>query len=84
MVRDVKTSKPCKIPIHITMKDGSTKESLSPCLLPNIDSIATIETKSADFFKVVLNFNQIRSFGKIQTVINIVRGQEEKLSNIKT
>lgn len=62
VVRDVKTSKPCKIPIHITMKDGSTKESLSPCLLPNIDSIATIETKSADFFKVVLNFQSNSEF----------------------
>ncbi|RCK60895.1 Negative regulator of mitosis [Candida viswanathii] len=56
VVRDVKTNKPCKIPICVTMKDGTVKESLSPCLLPDINGIATIETKSADFFKVVLDF----------------------------
>ncbi|KAL6453778.1 bimE Negative regulator of mitosis [Candida maltosa Xu316] len=57
VVRDVKSNEPCKIPIVITMKDGKVHESLSPCLLPDMNEISLIETKSLHFFKVTLDFS---------------------------
>ncbi|RLV93081.1 Negative regulator of mitosis [Spathaspora sp. JA1] len=56
IVRDVKTRKPCKIPIVVTMKDHKVEERISPCLLPNVEDILTIETKSDDHFSVKVDF----------------------------
>ncbi|KAG7664251.1 APC1 [[Candida] subhashii] len=56
VIRDVKTQKPCKVPVTITMKDNTVKEVLSPCLLPNIDDILTIETGSSDYFRIKIDF----------------------------
>ncbi|EGW34781.1 uncharacterized protein SPAPADRAFT_145237 [Spathaspora passalidarum NRRL Y-27907] len=56
IVRDVKTRKPCKIPIVITRKDYRVEERISPCLLPNIEEISTIETKSDSHFSVKVDF----------------------------
>lgn len=56
VIRDVKTQKPCKIPVVITMKDETVKQVISPCLLPNIDDIMSIETKSSDYFSIKIDF----------------------------
>ncbi|ODV80795.1 uncharacterized protein CANTADRAFT_46433 [Suhomyces tanzawaensis NRRL Y-17324] len=52
VVRDVTTNKPCKIPVKITMKNGTVRETLTPCLLPALDHLQTIETESSDHFQV--------------------------------
>ena len=55
MVKEVGTNEPYKIPITITMRDGTVIEKLSPCLLPKINDIQTISTNSIDYFEVVID-----------------------------
>ncbi|CAX44316.1 Anaphase-Promoting Complex/Cyclosome (APC/C) largest subunit, putative [Candida dubliniensis CD36] len=57
IVRDISTGRPCKIPISINMKNGSVIESISPCLLPDINDILTLKTNSSAHFEVVLDFS---------------------------
>ncbi|CAI5758887.1 unnamed protein product [Candida verbasci] len=56
IIKDIKTNEPCKIPVLITMKDKSTKLINSPCLLPNLNEISKIETKSEEYFKINIDF----------------------------
>ncbi|CAL1197097.1 Anaphase-promoting complex subunit 1 family protein [Candida parapsilosis] len=55
VVKEVGTNEPYKIPITITMRDGTVIEKLSPCLLPKINDIQTISTNSIDYFEVVID-----------------------------
>lgn len=56
IVRDISTGRPCKIPVAINMKDDSVIESISPCLLPDINEILTLKTNSSAHFEVILDF----------------------------
>ncbi|CAK9438693.1 uncharacterized protein LODBEIA_P29170 [Lodderomyces beijingensis] len=60
IVRDVKTNEPCKIPITIKMKNGESLDRLSPCLIPDPNEIQQLETKSINYFDVVIDF-ELRS-----------------------
>lgn len=60
VIRDVETHKPLKVPVTIKLTNGTVKEIVSPCLLPNLNNIINIETNSLDHFKVNINFNNER------------------------
>ncbi|KAK6201691.1 uncharacterized protein RJT21DRAFT_120754 [Scheffersomyces amazonensis] len=73
IVRDVNSQNPCKIPVIISLKDGQIKETLSPCLLPNLNDIETIETRSADYFNTQIDFQlnsaYLETFKKSLTIL---------------
>ncbi|CUM66118.1 uncharacterized protein PRCAT00003774001 [Priceomyces carsonii] len=56
IIRDVNTQTSCKIPVTIKLKNGEVKESLSPCLLPNLNEILNIKTTSPEHFNVQIDF----------------------------
>lgn len=56
VIRDVDTHKPTKIPVTIKLKNNQVQQIITPCLLPNLDNILSIETKSLDHFKVEIDF----------------------------
>ncbi|KAK6466026.1 anaphase-promoting complex, subunit 1 [Scheffersomyces coipomensis] len=73
IIRDVNTQKPCKLPVTILLKDGQVIETLSPCLLPNLDNIEAIETKSSDYFNTQIDFQlnsaYLEAFKKSLTIL---------------
>ncbi|EGV61847.1 Anaphase-promoting complex subunit 1 [Yamadazyma tenuis] len=56
IVRDVDTHKPSKIPVTLRLRNGQVKKATSPCLLPSLSSILSIQTDSLDHFKVRIDF----------------------------
>ncbi|KAI5966491.1 APC1 [Candida pseudojiufengensis] len=60
IVKDFKTNEPCKIPITIIMKNGENLEKISPCLVPPLNEISKIITRSINYFEIVINF-QLKS-----------------------
>ncbi|KAK6456133.1 anaphase-promoting complex, subunit 1 [Scheffersomyces xylosifermentans] len=56
IIRDVNSQNPLKIPVTIMLKNGERKEALSPCLLPPLDDILTIQTRSSDYFNAQIDF----------------------------
>ncbi|KAG2731980.1 hypothetical protein G9P44_004397 [Scheffersomyces stipitis] len=56
IIRDVNSHNPLKIPVSISLKNGEVKEALSPCLLPPLDEILTIQTRSRDYFNAQIDF----------------------------
>lgn len=62
IVRDVITQNPIKIKATLTLKDGSKKLISPPCLLPNLETISSIETLSDEFFKSVIHFDKNSRF----------------------
>lgn len=55
VIRDVETHIPLKIPVTLKLKTGETKEILTPYLLPDLNNIESINTKSSDHFKVTID-----------------------------
>jgi anaphase-promoting complex subunit 1 len=58
--RDVETFRPCQIPIAVTLKSGEELRKIAPCLLPELDTIATVTTTSPEHWTVVLDFANSR------------------------
>lgn len=56
VIRDVNTRKASKIPVVLHLKNGEVIETVSPCLLPHLDEIISISTKSPDHFNVKVDF----------------------------
>lgn len=54
--RDVDTRRPVSIPISLTMKNGVTKKATAPCLLPDLNDIATVKVLSPEYWPLVLDF----------------------------
>jgi anaphase-promoting complex subunit 1 len=56
VVRDVYTRRAINLPIILTLKDLSVTEIMAPSLLPALDTIATIQTNSPEYWQVTLDF----------------------------
>lgn len=56
VIEDIDTQKPIKMPLVITLKDGSTKHLSAPCLLPELDTVATVQTANPAYWRVTLDF----------------------------
>ncbi|KAF2214421.1 hypothetical protein CERZMDRAFT_37892 [Cercospora zeae-maydis SCOH1-5] len=72
VIEDVDTRRPIHLPIKIVLKTGETKEMRAPCLLPELDSIATVQTADPAYWRVTLDFvsnpRHLDSFRKDQRV----------------
>ncbi|EDP53140.1 hypothetical protein KXV98_006243 [Aspergillus fumigatus] len=56
--RDLDSRRPIHLPITVTNTSGQKQTVTAPCLLPDLDSIAKVEIRSADYWPLVLDFTQ--------------------------
>jgi anaphase-promoting complex subunit 1 len=56
VIENIDTHRPISIPIKVTTRDGSEKLMTAPCLLPDLDSIATVQTNDPAYWRVTLDF----------------------------
>ena len=56
VVRNVDTYRPIELPIVIVLRNGTEYESNAPCLLPELDSIASVYTNDPNYWRVTLDF----------------------------
>ncbi|OKL63047.1 Negative regulator of mitosis [Talaromyces atroroseus] len=58
IARDVDSRRPISIPVSLKMKDGTTREATAPCLLPNLEEIASVKAHGRDHWPLVLDFDR--------------------------
>lgn len=72
VARDADTYRPVSIPLHLTLRDGSERRGMAPCLLPELPQVATVSTASSEHWRVVLDFTQnpshVAAFKKNQSI----------------
>ncbi|KAF2481834.1 hypothetical protein BDY17DRAFT_253258 [Neohortaea acidophila] len=56
IVEDIDTKQPISMPLLVSLKDGTTKAMTAPSLLPELDSIATVQTNDPSYWRVTLDF----------------------------
>ena len=56
VVEDVDTQRPLRTPIRLCMRDGEVRTIISPCLLPELEMIATVQTDDPAYWKATLDF----------------------------
>lgn len=56
IIEDIDTHRPIAIPVVLTMRDGTVKHIQAPCLLPDLDTIAIIQTADPAYWRVTLDF----------------------------
>ncbi|KAF2760720.1 hypothetical protein EJ05DRAFT_461284 [Pseudovirgaria hyperparasitica] len=86
VVRDVDTHRLITLPVVARMKNGTEREYSTPCLLPELDSIASLRTVSMDYWQVTLDFvhnsKHLSSFRKNQTIRVRRRPAQESHSSV--
>lgn len=72
IIRDVETRRAISLPINVAFKHGAVREYTAPCLLPELDTIATIQTNSPEYWQVTLDFvsnpAHLAAFKRTQTI----------------
>ena len=72
LVEDIDTHRPISMPIVTNFKDGTVKSMKAPCLLPELDTVATIQTTDPSYWRVTLDFirnpDHLTPFKKSQTI----------------
>lgn len=58
ITRDVDSRRPISVPVSLEMRDGTTRETIAPCLLPNLEEIASVKAHGRDHWPLVLDFDQ--------------------------
>lgn len=56
IIEDIDTQRPIPMPITVAMRDGSIKNLTSPCLLPELSSISTVQSDDPSYWRVTLDF----------------------------
>ncbi|OJD27390.1 hypothetical protein ACJ73_01219 [Blastomyces percursus] len=54
--RDLDTRRAVAIPVSLTLKTGESQVTTAPCLLPNLDDLATVKIQSPDHWDLILDF----------------------------
>ncbi|KAK4556336.1 Anaphase-promoting complex subunit 1 [Recurvomyces mirabilis] len=72
VVEDVDTGRPIRMPVKLSMRDGSKKVLTAPCLLPELDTIVLIQTTDSAYWPLTLDFanqpSHLEAFRSNQTV----------------
>jgi len=72
IVQDIDSRKPVNAKIKLVMKDKIERELKAPCLLPELDTIQSIETMETNYYPIKLDFinnpRQLEDFRKQQTL----------------
>jgi anaphase-promoting complex subunit 1 len=73
VAEDIDTRRPIHMPIKVTSRDGTTKHLRSPCLLPDLQTIAVIETADPSYWRIRLDFannpSHLESFRRDQRIL---------------
>lgn len=56
VIRDVDTHRAVSVPIAVRLKNGSEKALVAPCLVPELDTIASIKTTNPEYWEATLDF----------------------------
>lgn len=56
VVEDIDTQRPIHMPIKVVLRDGEVKQMRAPCLLPELHTIATVQTDDPTYWRVTLDF----------------------------
>ncbi|MCJ1257365.1 Anaphase-promoting complex subunit 1 [Lignoscripta atroalba] len=56
IARDVDTQRPISVPILITLRTGEELAMTAPCLLPELDTVASVQTNDPEYWRVTLDF----------------------------
>ncbi|KGM91880.1 anaphase promoting complex subunit 1 [Paracoccidioides brasiliensis Pb18] len=54
--RDLDSRRPVTVPVSLTFKSGESRVTTAPCLLPDIDDVATVKLQSPDHWDLTLDF----------------------------
>jgi anaphase-promoting complex subunit 1 len=72
VTREVDTNRPIRVPMTVRLRDGTMKSITAPSLLPELDTIAQIETSGTEYWPMTLDFennpSHLNSFKKHQTL----------------
>jgi anaphase-promoting complex subunit 1 len=72
IIEDIDTHRPISMPIVLTLRDGTIKHMQAPCLLPELDTIATLQTADPAYWRVTLDFesnaSHLAAFHKSQRI----------------
>ncbi|KAL8771736.1 MAG: hypothetical protein Q9209_002927 [Squamulea sp. 1 TL-2023] len=55
VIRDIDTNRPLSLPVIVTLRNGVTLPMTAPCLLPDMDTIATLVTSDPAYWPVTLD-----------------------------
>jgi anaphase-promoting complex subunit 1 len=73
VAEDIDTRRPIHMPIKLTSRDGTATLVRSPCLLPDLQSIAVIETADPTYWRIRLDFaknpSHLASFRRDQRIL---------------
>lgn len=85
VAQDTDTQRPIPLNLKVTTLKGAKLSLKAPCLLPELDKIATIETDDPVYWQVVLNFvenpNHLAAFRR-QQIIHVRRSPIHGISSI--
>ncbi|KAA6408998.1 MAG: anaphase-promoting complex subunit 1 [Lasallia pustulata] len=56
IARDIDSHRPVSVRLHITLHSGAELAPTAPCLLPALDTVATVRTTDPDYWSVTLDF----------------------------
>ena len=56
IVRDVETHRPITLPVVIALRSGEELEATAPCLLPELDKVASVYSNDPKVWQVTLDF----------------------------
>ncbi|KAF7198220.1 Negative regulator of mitosis [Pseudocercospora fuligena] len=56
VIEDIDTQRPIHMPIIVTLRNGELIHFRAPCLLPELHSIATVQTNDPKYWRVTLDF----------------------------
>jgi anaphase-promoting complex subunit 1 len=72
VVQDIDTKRPIHVKLRITLRDEIQQRKISPCLLPELDTISRISTDDPAYWQVTLDFaanpKHLATFRRSQTV----------------
>ncbi|KAF2770928.1 hypothetical protein EJ03DRAFT_388536 [Teratosphaeria nubilosa] len=72
VIEDIDTHRPISMPIGVSMRNGSVKRLTAPCLLPELDTVAAVQTMDPAYWRVTLDFagnpRHLAAFKNRQTV----------------
>ncbi|MCJ1326072.1 Anaphase-promoting complex subunit 1 [Thelotrema lepadinum] len=86
IIRSAETHRPLSIPIVIVLRSGEEFESIAPCLLPELDSIARVCSNDPQFWRVTLDFagnpGHLAAFKRHQSMFVRRRGPYDASSSV--
>ena len=72
VARDVDTQRPVSISILVRLHSGETTTMLAPCLLPELQTIASVSTNDPKYWRVTLDFadnpKHLQAFARHQSI----------------